>query len=332
MPFTRADEGAHESSDDPFWSETACVVWYDRVAKVGGMHHLGHEVNVGSANFWHGLLLPDGSTYRSWSESVPLLEGDRTPTSLAVDDKRKVLRFDDKYGYVSFGDDETQVELTFEDFYPSCEVWEDADGGEVVADLAPKHLESSGRATGVVRVGDQTIECNDVLFHRDHSWGKRDYSRVLNHRWMVGTAGPEFSFCATTMTGEKNLVVGGYVVINGRRIQADEIDIVVGMEPDSISARNAQIEIAVAGETYRISAKTLGGHIWGQDAFRTSDQIALFTTEHGPSGFLCVELSMNTRQGRGPIPFCTGAQLDNGYREPYRSVRTSMSWELVDGG
>ncbi len=95
---------------------------------------------------------------------------------------------------------------------------------------------------------------------------------------MVGTAGPQFSFSAAVMLGTNDLVAGGYVIRNGDRFQARDVDIVIGIEPDNVTARTATVAWTLDnGETVIIDCEPLGGWMLGHGQYLESDQLARFT-------------------------------------------------------
>jgi hypothetical protein len=321
--FSRRDEGAHDPGPEPLWSETCAFAWWDDSAGIGGMHHIGQFVNRGEANWWHGLVTREGECYRSWSQAAPLEPGYRGPDRLQAA-PGMALTFPDGGSEVEFGDAQTDVRLRFSDYYPVCESRERDSGGDIETTTSPNHFESSGSAAGNVRLRDRVIDVRDARYHRDHSWGVRDYSRVLGHRWIVGTAGPQLSFCAVAIVGPANFVARGFVVRDGVREQARGVDIAVSLGPDGTSVRSAAVLLDLPDRSrIELDCRPAGGFLWGQNDWLTTDQIGTFATSAGLTGMTCIETSLNTRDGKGPVRLAAEVATRDGFSKPHRGMLAS---------
>jgi hypothetical protein len=313
--FTQADEGIHTPGDHPKWQESVVILWFDEKAGVGGFQRLGQLPNQNRSNYWNGLLTTDGLRYVQDKHDIPLVEGDRGETSLGSDGQR--FSFTPGGGTVEYSDDSTELHLEFEDFYPMCEVWERGSGGVVEQNTAANHYESSGRVRGTARLGDRRIPV-DGLFHRDHSWGVREWDLIAGHRWIVGTAGPNLSFSAAVMLGDRDIVSGGFVVKDGERIQATDVDVVVRLEPDNITTRGAEVAWQLeSGETLRIRSENVGGFVFSHGIWVLSDQLTRFHVvgDEDTTGMCLVETSTNHRLNNLPVTLAVGAALDRGFSQ-----------------
>ena len=310
--YSLSDEGVHPPGPDPMWQESVVILWLDQDAGVGGFQRIGQLPNLGTTNHWHGLMTTDGLHYIRDVHDLPLVPGDRGADGLGSGGQRLTVGPDG--GRVDFADDDTELHLEFLDFYPMCEVWERGTGGAVEENTAANHYESSGRVTGTARFGGRTIDV-DGLFHRDHSWGVREWDLILGHRWIVGTAGPGLSFSAAVMLGDKDIVAGGFVVRDGERIQATEVDVVVRLEPDNITTRGAEVAWYLEnGETLSIRSENLGGFIFSHGIWRLSDQLTRFHVvgDEDVTGMCLVETSTNHRLNNMPVSLAIGAAIDHG--------------------
>jgi hypothetical protein len=307
------DGGAHRPSGDPLWQESQFFGWWDEGRGIGGIQRVGHLPNQGKANYWNALVCADGSRYLADVHDLELRAGDRHPRGLVSAGNRMTAQ-SERAGEVSFQDASTEIALAYEDFYPMCEVWEHGTGGAVEADMAAAHFETSGRVTGAVRMGDRRFEV-DGIFHRDHSWGPRNWEALIGHRWVVGSAGPEFSFSSAVMLGGEDLVSGGYVIRHGQRRQATAVDVVIGIEPDNVTARNATVGWKLDnGETVVIDCQPVNGVMLGHGHYIESDQISRFTVRgEDIEGWCNVEFSMNHRLHNRPVNLAIGAGLRPGF-------------------
>jgi len=60
-------------------------------------------------------------------------------------------------------------------------------------EFARAHYEQHMRATGTLRIGDETFSI-DGLGLRDHSWGPRYWQAIDAYRWLTCNFGPDFGF------------------------------------------------------------------------------------------------------------------------------------------
>ncbi len=310
--FSFVDEGAHIPGDDHLWQESQIFIWWDERKQIGGLQRVGHIPNQHKANYWHGLMTGEGYRYLTDVHGLPLTADDRDARGLASGGQ-SMRALDERRGSIDFADDNTELHLRYQDFYPMDEVWEQGTGGHVEAEMAAAHFETSGRVTGNVRIGEQIIDV-DGMFHRDHSWGPRDWEYLTGHRWVVGTAGPQFSFSSATMLGNQDLVSGGYVIRNGKRYQAELLDIVIGIEPDNVTARNATVTWQLAGgETVIIDCEPVGGWMFGHGNYLESDQLGHFQVRgEDITGWCDIEMSMNHRLHNQPVRLAVAAALKQG--------------------
>lgn len=315
MTYSPSDEGAHPSGADPLWQESLIFIWWDENAGIGGLQRVGHLPNLGTATYWNTLMTADGYRYRSDVHDLPLLPQDRRSDGLTAGGQA-LLPLAEGGGRVDFSDPDTELHLSYEDFFPMCEVWEHGTGGDVEAEMAAAHYETSGRVHGSVRMGDRHYQI-DGTFHRDHSWGPRDWEHLQGHRWIVGTAGPHFAFSAAVMLGTGNLVSGGYVIRDGERFQAEAVDIVVAIEPDNVTARSATVTWELRnGDVVTIDCDPINGVMLGHGKYLESDQLSRFTVRgEDIRGWCDVEVSMNHRLHDLPVKLAIGAGLDMGFSQ-----------------
>lgn len=311
--FRFVDEGAHAPDlQDPLWQESQIFIWWDETRGIGGLHRLGQLPGERRANIWNGLMTAAGTRYRSDRHDLPLRAGDRGERGLSVEG-HGMQATSERTGTIRFSEPDAEVLLDYEDFHPMCEVWEHGTGGRVEAEMAAAHFETSGRVTGTMRLGDERFTV-DGTFHRDHSWGPRDWEYLRGHRWVVGVAGPEFSFSSAVMLGTRDLVSGGYVRRDGERMQATDVDIVVGIEPDNVTARTAVVTWTLAdGDRVIVDCDAIGGWMFGHGEYLEADQIGRFTVRGTDiQGWCDIETSMNHRLHNQPVELAIGAALSPG--------------------
>jgi hypothetical protein len=79
--------------------------------------------------------------------------------------------------------DTASIAFEFESFHPPYAYGSHAEGCPSYA--ATDRIEQSGRVKGTITLGDRVIPF-DVVGHRDHSWGTRDWGAFQYYNWFQG--------------------------------------------------------------------------------------------------------------------------------------------------
>jgi hypothetical protein len=299
----------HPPENHELWQESIALVWYDSRGGIGGYLRIGHEPNCGGgvAVLGFGVLTREGSRYRRSGTSV-LTDADRLANGFAARDGAYQAFYDGGL-MVRVDDQDCRLEFDLEDFYPRTDFFGAAAGA--VRDLAPNHFETSGRIRGTAVLADQRYEV-DGLFHRDHSWGIRHWDSFLSHRWVVGSFGPELSFGLVTWHARYGVLRRfGYVVRNGELVAADDVDIVLQLEPDGTTYRGGTASWVMPGDRLTLECSVLDAIVVERHGACWVD--AICEIEHaGRTGFCCLEASTNPRAGTAPIQTALRAAMDDG--------------------
>jgi hypothetical protein len=290
-----------EWTGEQWWQDSAFAVWWAEDAGIGGVVRLGHEPGFegGISALWFGLTTRDGQRFRRNTTNA-LGAADRLSNGWGALDGRYAIYFEDGHVRYRVRDTDCTLDLAVQDFYPRTDFFPPT-AGTLVDDFASSHFESSGRITGEVVLGDTTYEV-DGLCHRDRSWGLRKWDTLLSHRWVPGTFGPHLSFGSICWHGiDGSLRRFGYIVRDGVVERAEEIEVVVHMEPDGISYRGGSATWHFAdGDTFSIEPKPLDGFVFEHHGIGDVDTICPLELD-GQLGFCDLEVSNNPRAGRGPI-------------------------------
>jgi hypothetical protein len=200
-------------------------------------------------------------------------------------------------GVLRIEEDGARVEVEVVDLHPETP-WRQG-----VEDLAHGHVETSCRVRGVVQVGDREVRLDGALAHRDRSWGPRDLTVCLNHRWFAGTCGTElcFSFDNLVLQGGVPLELG-YVVRSGVADPVVAVDIEVATAYDCLTPRSV-VARAVCESGAEVEVRTTRGHQTFLDVregwFTATDR--LFEVEcEGLPGIADLNLTVNPQAGRSP--------------------------------
>jgi len=305
-------EQRQQHDGDEWWQDSAFVVWHADDAGIGGVMRIGHEPGFdgGIAALWCGIAAQDGTRFRR-NTAAPLTEADLRPDGFGALGGRYQLVHDGGHLHYRIDDDDCRVELEVEDFYPRTDFFP-KDAGSLHEEFASNHFESSGRITGTVELGGRSYEV-DGLCHRDRSWGLRRWDTLLNHRWIPGTVGPELSFGSIAWHAVDGTIRQyGYVVRDGEVIRAEEVEIVVHMEPDGTTYRGGTAVWTFAdGETLELAPRPYDGIVFGHHGVVSVDAICPIEID-GRRGFCDLEVSTNPRAGTAPLTAAMRANRADG--------------------
>jgi hypothetical protein len=310
--FPIEDEYTHPIGPDPLWQESVVITWYDLARGIGGFHRIGHEAHAnqgqGVATSWIGLCTEDGRRYKR-HDNLPLQPSDRGPDLFSVSGRHQ-MRFDGRACW-SINEPDCQLQLIAEDYTPRFDLFRR--GGTVTDDFAPGHLEAAGTVTGSL-VLDGRRQAIQGLCYRDHSWGKRDWTTLLTHRWIAGTCGPQLTFNAASWHGtDGSLRSFGIVARNGVVTYARDTDIVVYMECDGVTHRGGRLSLTLPdGERIVIEPTAVDGFVTLHNNIACVDELCTFEYQ-GARGFCDFEVSSNPRAGSGPLSALVRATLTEGF-------------------
>jgi hypothetical protein len=298
--FPASDEVPHEIGEHPLWQESVFLVWADMKQGIFGFHRIGQECNAnegrGMVTSWNGIATRDGVRFGRYL-FVPMRPEDRHPSGFGAGG---VVSMDyDGTTRWRIDDPDCTMDLVSTDYTPRFDLFKDT--GSVVENFAKGHIEVGGDIKGTVRLGDTTYTIEGMAY-RDHSWGKRDRSTMLSHRWIAGTVGPELTFNATAWHGtDGTLLTYGIVCRNGEISYARHVDIVVHMEIDAVSHRGGVLTMTLEdGEVIALHPKLVDGFLTQHHNTGVVD--ALCEVEwNGLKGFCDFEISTNPRAGTAPI-------------------------------
>ncbi len=285
---------------DPWWQDSAFLVWNDSERGIGGVFRIGHEPHFkgGISALWFGLVTRDGRRYRR-NVSAPLSDVDRGDNGFGSLAGRYRMIYDGAPRYL-VDDDDVHLDLRVQDFYPRTDFFP-AGAGSVSEDFASSHFEVSGRIFGHIRLGDADYQV-DGLCHRDRSWGVRRWDTLLNHRWIPGTFGPELSFGSLAWHAvDGSTRQFGYVVRDGVVTYADSVDILVEFEIDGMTYRSGTAVWTLPdGDEFKVNMRPYDQILF--EHHNVADVDGICELEHdGRRGFCDLEVSTNPRAGSGPV-------------------------------
>ena len=235
--YPEDDDRPHEPGGGSDWQESYVFAWWDDAAGIGGFFRTGHETGRNAASALVGLVTKDGLRYRRNLEDLPLTAGDRKDDTFGAAGGAYAVHFGDGTRRFEIHDGDCDLALDVGDFYPMYNYYAVTSGQVVGRQVGSDHYQVAGRVTGTVRLAGRDFAV-DGLCHRDHSWGDRQWSAVLAHRWLAGTFGPELSFSlVTTLLPGGRMVRMGFVARHSEILRVSDSDVAVFLEPDGTSHR-----------------------------------------------------------------------------------------------
>ncbi|KAM5346062.1 hypothetical protein ACJ41O_009067 [Fusarium nematophilum] len=240
------------------FQDSVVLVWWDPDNHIGGFHRLGHEFSQKTGNLatlWTNIVTPTGVFKRT--QSIPLREEDSLPGGgFGSGDGTCTVEY--KNGQHIWTIDEPEQSLTarviHRDTGPHVDCFPKK--SQVTETFAAGHTDIPGTVTGTLNHEGKTYQVRNGLSIRDHGWGVRNWgSALLSHRWIVGTAGPEFSIVIVSWhSADDQYAKFGWVVRDNVVTAAKAIDIVTYVEDDSLTNRGGKTEVElVTGEAYVIN-------------------------------------------------------------------------------
>lgn len=182
---TAADEGRHEPTDEPLWSESVYLDFFDVDRGIGGYVRLGILPNLGRCWYWGCVVGPDRQLVTVIDHDVALPAPGRheiRAEGLWADYTVETPLDHVSVGLEAFGvgvDDPSEVygDLRGDRVPLGFDLEWETDGGTYRYPGVDRY-EVPSRVHGEVLVGQERIEV-DGWGQRDHSWGVRDW-------WSIG--------------------------------------------------------------------------------------------------------------------------------------------------
>jgi hypothetical protein len=281
---------------DVNWQESVVIYLWDPEQHCYAFFRIGHEPNYGpggTAAIWSNIWVP--GYYYKYYDAVPLQPGDRFADGFASGTKIR-YEYHGKHHW-TVQDDEVFAELVMEDWNPAFDFWPAQNN---MREIAPHHMEASGKVTGVIKFKDQTYRIGNGIGHRDHSWGLRRWETVLTHRWLPTVFGKDLMSQAVTMlTDQGELIQCGFVIRDGKLYVPTEVSVDCMLEVDGLTNRGGAVTYTLpSGEKLEMVFHNIvpGGLSW-HHTFAGFDPMSVVTCG-GRSGFGVMETSNNSLNGR----------------------------------
>jgi hypothetical protein len=289
------DDGGHRPGPDgdERWQESWSLLWYDPWTRSGSFHHIGLQRPRGIADVWSWVAAGDQVVGRFQHLDLPLPESDLPHLELPG------LRINSKEPLrsqrVEADVDGASVDVMYTAFTPPISF--SMDGHD--ADLGRDHYDSLGRISGTVTAGGGTFEVDGYAFH-DHSWGPREYSKLLAHRWVWATFGEDLCLSVLSFTTPGGRQDFGWIFDHDRFHQVRRIEGGFTVADDGHSPVACDTRFWTdTGRGYHLRGEVRVGSTWAEKGgFFATDGLSTFEMG-GRLGSGNIEL----RELDGPAPW-----------------------------
>ncbi|KAM5350068.1 hypothetical protein ACJ41O_006573 [Fusarium nematophilum] len=303
------------------WQDSVVLVWWDAKQRIGGFHRLGHEPNRpggGEAIIWTNLITPAGMFKRVQSNRLREADTPSDGSHGSGDDTCTVRYANGEHVWnINEAAEGITARIVHRDTGPNVDCFPKR--GSMNEDFATAHFDVPGRVTGELEMAGHTYDI-DGLSIRDHAWGNRDWGdSAYGHRWLVGTAGEQFSFIAVSWhaTAGDRVANFGWLVRGGAVTLARETDILVFMEVDSCTNRGGRLKMVLTtGEELdiEIEAAAPKASVCWHLGMACVDRICTFRCkQNGVQGFANVESTSNIQFGARRPGTLVGGVIENGF-------------------
>ncbi|MFN9525612.1 MAG: hypothetical protein ACK561_16435 [Pseudomonadaceae bacterium] len=311
LEYGPEQEGPQKPGNDPFWQDSVVLVWWDLENQVGGMHRIGHEVNVAGGPqvaLWNYLFSPHHIFKRE--DRLPLRANDRDGRTFNSGDDTCVFEYTD-HPVWRINDRDVSAELHVTDHHAPVDIYPKK--GAMADDVAPNHMEVAGRVSGELTLMGKHYTINGLAF-RDHGWGNRKWDVFVGHRWMAGVLKDgTMLFAQTFHSSDDQLVRFGCVIKDNTLTYAKHVDILMYLEPDGVTHRGGRVEMTLStGEVIQLECTPLQkGIVSWLHGIACVD--TLCRIEHdGVEGICDFETTNNALRGSQRPGLAVNGVLDNG--------------------
>ncbi|OCC23550.1 hypothetical protein MB02_10240 [Croceicoccus estronivorus] len=246
------DEYTHEPGPEPNFSESVYVNAFDDRTGVGGWMRLGNRVNEGRAELSVCLYLPDGRIAASFRRprisSNSVLDAGGLGFDVVEPMKRITARYE---GELMILDDPSVLrnpgpELQAAPRLPGSLEWtldtiSPQHGGEPTSpdqptmygrDFSLGHFNQHIRATGHIRIGDETWTLDPGHGWRDHSWGPRWWTNIVWYRLLLAAFPDGRGFMIHKLADETNRARrSGVLMLDNAYHEIADFDLVTDWSP-----------------------------------------------------------------------------------------------------
>lgn len=311
IEYGPAQEGPQVPGSDPFWQDSVVLVWWDLENKVGGMHRIGHEMNVAGGpqvTLWNYVFSPEHIFKRD--DRIPLRAGDRDGRRFNSGDDTCIFEYTDHPVWI-INDTDVSAELHIEDYHAPVDIYPKK--GAMADDVAPNHMEVAGRVSGELTIKGKHYHVNGLSF-RDHGWGTRKWDVFVGHRWMAATLSDgTMLFAQTFHSSDDQLVRFGCIIKDNVITYCKNVDILVYLEADGLTHRGGRVVMTLStDEVIQVECVPLQkGIVSWIHGIACVDTICRL--EHnGIEGICDFEVTNNSLRGTHRPTLALNAIVDNG--------------------
>ena len=192
-----------------------------------------------------------------------------------------------KQAHVTFEHEGVALDYHFEATTPAFTYHDNAGG--CPSWLADNRLEQSGLARGTLTIGDRVIPFN-TTGHRDHSWGRRDWTAIHQYRWVNVQSGSDIAINFMHGSALDQAYDFGYVDRDGKQspITSIEVDMERDLEHFSYTAARFVLGDALGRTTEIVAKDRTALAVWPAGGLESHDAGG-YCTVAGRPGLIHIE-------------------------------------------
>lgn len=284
--LTDRDDRRHRLFDDPLQRESLIFLVFVPEENVGmiaytwvnGSHEAGSMGLVfGPGNERYAQFRTEGVEVSPEADFDNWVVGPLTVRHGAAHREAHVT-FEHEGVTLDYHFDATTPAFSYQDNAGGCPSW-----------LADNRLEQSGLVHGTITIGDRVIPF-DTTGHRDHSWGRRDWTAIHQYRWVNVQSGPDIAINFLDGSALDQQCTFGYVDRDGKQSPITDIAVDVSRDVEHYSYTSARFVLTdAAARTTEIVADRRGPlAVWPAGGLESHDGGGPCTI-NGRPGLLHVE-------------------------------------------
>jgi hypothetical protein len=202
------DDGNHPPGTEPHWQESSLVAFADPARRLAGFHRIGIHPNRATASIYSWTMVDGRIVSCAKRTGLPMPGGPVTATILdgvcyETPEPLRTCR-------IRVDRDDVQTDVLFESYTGPVAMNMDGKG----ASIGKGHYDSLGRVTGTI-TAEGTVHPFDGVGFLDHSWGARDGSSILAHRWIMAARDAANHINTFPAWGAQGRFMLGYMVLDG---------------------------------------------------------------------------------------------------------------------
>jgi hypothetical protein len=250
--LTAADNENHPAGDHSLWQESSVFYFSDPDAGITAFHRIGIQFHRKEASIYSWTSVGGKVLSRAKRTGLSIPAGPTTGTSL---EGLSFATLEPLMEYrIQVNRDDVVTDVVFRSF--TGPVTMNMDAGGIKA--GTNHYNMLARVTGRITARGSVHPVDGAGFI-DHSWGPRDLTSVLGHRFFMAVFDDKNLVSAAPQIGPKGPGMVGYVMLDGELAMLAGVKSVLYLDDDNLHIEGCRATVTDArGRTIELTGKTVG--------------------------------------------------------------------------